>query len=189
MEATTKTLARVNKVDILLVENGHKLVPIKPICDALGIDDKAQRDKIKNDEILGSVGVLSTSTGSDKKSYEMFCIPYRFVFGWLFSINPKNVSPEARETVLKYKLECYNVLYNHFTAHAEFYEYKQSLVYEKNTQLRIIKAEFNTAKTRLEEAKKEFDEVMDMKFEDWQAQKQQLKIEFKEVAEEVTNEK
>jgi len=178
METTTTTLAKVNKVNILLIENGQKLVPIKPICEALGVDDKAQRDKIKNDEILGSVGVLSTSTGADKKQYEMFCIPYRFVFGWLFSINPKNVAPEARESVLKYKLECYNVLYNHFTAHAEFYEYKQAIVHQKNEELKRIRAEFNTAKARLDDAKKEFDEAMDLTFQDWQAEKRQLKIDF-----------
>ena len=110
----------------------------------------------------------------------MFCIPFRFVFGWLFSINPKNVAPEAREAVLKYKLECYNVLYNHFTAHAEFYEYKQALVHQKNTELRIIKAEFNTAKNRLDDAKKEFDDIMDLTFEQWDASRKQLRIEFKE---------
>ena len=187
MESTTKTLAQVNKVNILLIENGDKFVPIKPICDALGIDDKAQRDKIKNDEILGSVGVLSTSTGADKKSYEMFCIPFRFVFGWLFSINPKNVAPEAREAVLKYKLECYNVLFNHFTAHAQFYEEKQQVLRSKDMELERIRAEFNTAKDRLDQAKKEFKEVMNMSFEEWQAQKQQLKINFNETSEEVTN--
>lgn len=31
-----------------------KLVPIKPICEALGIDRKAQQDKIREDEFLSS---------------------------------------------------------------------------------------------------------------------------------------
>jgi hypothetical protein len=178
METTTKTLARINKVDILLVENGERLIPVKPICEALGINSNGQIERIKSDPILGSVNKMCLSTGADKKQYQMFAIPFRYVFGWLFTIDSEKVNIDARETVLRYQKECYDVLFNHFTAHAEFYEYKQSLVYEKNTQLRIIKAEFNTAKTRLEEAKKEFDEVMDMRFEDWQAQKQQLKIVF-----------
>lgn len=45
------------------------LVPIKPICTALGIDDKAQRAKIQEDEYLAPVGVLSTSTGADNRLY------------------------------------------------------------------------------------------------------------------------
>ena len=180
MEATTKTLARINKVDILLVENGEKLIPIKPICEALGVDDKAQKDKIKNDEILGSTGVLSTSVGADGKDREMFCIPFKYVFGWLFSINPKNVAPEAREAVLNYKSQCYDVLYNHFTAHSQFYEEKQQVLRAKYMELERIRAEFNTAKDRLEQAKKEFKETMNMSFEEWQASKQQLKIEFED---------
>jgi len=183
MENTTTTLARVNKVNILLIENGDKYVPVKPICDALGIAHQAQIEKIKNDEILSSVVTLRVTTGADKKQYEMVCIPYRFVFGWLFSINPKNVAPEARESVLKYKLECYNVLYNHFTAHAEFYEYKQAIVHQKNEELKRIRTEFNTAKARLDDAKKDFDEAMDMNFEHWQAEKRQLKIQFDNGAE------
>ena len=180
MEATTKTLARINKVDILLVENGEKLIPIKPICEALGVDDKAQKDKIKNDEILGSTGVLSTSVGADGKDREMFYIPFKYVFGWLFSINPKNVAPEAREAVLNYKSQCYDVLYNHFTAHSQFYEEKQQVLRAKYMELERIRAEFNTAKDRLEQAKKEFKETMNMSFEEWQASKQQLKIEFED---------
>ena len=34
----------------------NQLVPIKPICDALGIDAKAQRNRIDRDEILSSRG-------------------------------------------------------------------------------------------------------------------------------------
>lgn len=104
---------KINGVDIVTVErDGEIFVPIKPICDAIGIDAKAQRDKIQNDEILFSVGVLSTSTGADGKQYEMYCLPLRYVFGWLFTINAKNVAPEARETVSRYRRECYDGLYD-----------------------------------------------------------------------------
>lgn len=52
----TKTIARVNNVAILAGNDSEKLVPIKPICEALGIDRKAQQDKIREDEFLSSVG-------------------------------------------------------------------------------------------------------------------------------------
>ena len=110
----TKAIARVNNVTILAGNDAEKLVPIKPICEALGIDRKAQQDKIREDEFLSSVGVLSTLTGADGKQYEMFCLPLEFIFGWLFTINPKNVKEEAQEAVRKYRIECYKVLYNHF---------------------------------------------------------------------------
>ena len=110
----TKTIARVNNVAILAGNDSEKLVPIKPICEALGIDDDAQRRKIQEDEFRSTVAVLSTATGADGKQYEMFCLPLEFIFGWLFTINPKNVKEEAQEAVRQYRIECYRVLYNHF---------------------------------------------------------------------------
>ncbi|MDL2262971.1 phage antirepressor N-terminal domain-containing protein [Bacteroidales bacterium OttesenSCG-928-I21] len=86
----TRTLARVNEVSIQVVENGsEKLVPIKPICEALGIEFEPQRRKLNEDDFLNSVTTLKVATGNDGKQYEMICLPYQYIFGWLFTINPK----------------------------------------------------------------------------------------------------
>lgn len=109
-------IAKINGSEILAVEqDGEYFVPIKPICIALGIDDKTQRDKIQEDEFLNSVGGIIPSTGADGKTYEMFSLPLKYVYGWLATINPGKVSPDARECVTRYRRECYEVLYNHFT--------------------------------------------------------------------------
>lgn len=64
-----KTITTVNNVEILaLTENENRLVPIKPICEALGINYPSQYSKIKDDEDMGSAVVLSTTTGADKNS-------------------------------------------------------------------------------------------------------------------------
>ena len=109
----TKTIVRVNNVDIIATSD-EQMIAIRPICEALGIDAKVQRQKIQEDEDLNSVGVLSTSTGADGKKYEMLCLPVRYIFGWLFTINPKNVKPEAQEAVRVYRRSCYDALYQHF---------------------------------------------------------------------------
>jgi hypothetical protein len=44
------------------------------------------------------------ATGADGKEYEMYAIPFRYVFGWLFSVDVSKVNEDARENVLKYKL-------------------------------------------------------------------------------------
>lgn len=156
-------ITSINGVEIVTVTRDNEIfVPIKPICDALGIDAKAQRAKIHEDEILSSVGVLSTSTGADEKQYDMFCLPLKYVYGWLFTINPKNVAPEAREAVSKYRRECYDVLYEHFTGSmrrtletnkAEI-ELLQSIniaiTDEKNAKIRRKKAEDALEKLRAE---------------------------------------
>ena len=112
----TISIGKINgsEISAFKAEDGSVLVPIKPICAVLGIDDKAQREKISEDDDLSSVGVLSPSTGADGKTYEMFCLPLRYVYGWLFTINPKNVANAARESVRKYRQQCYDILYDHF---------------------------------------------------------------------------
>lgn len=175
---TTKTVARINNVSILMVENGQKLVPIKPICEALGIAYQGQIDKLKNDEILGSTIMPSMTVGADKKEREMVCIPFMFVFGWLFTINPKNVKPEAQEAVTKYRLECYTALFKHFTDQSEFLEQKQSALEKQIEEVERIRADFKNTKQKLDEARRVLNQVKEMTFETWQANNRQLKIEF-----------
>lgn len=113
--ANQNFISKINGVDIITVnKDGETYVPIKPICQALGIDDKTQRDKIQEDEFFASVGGIIPSTGSDGKRYDMFCIRLRDVYGWLFSVDTNLVAEERRELVEKYQLECYQALYNHF---------------------------------------------------------------------------
>jgi len=109
-------ISKINGVDIVTVErDGEIFVPIKPICAALGIEAAPQRDKLQNDEFFNSVGTIIVSTGADGKSYDMYALPLKFIYGWLATINPGKVAPEAREAVAVYRRECYDVLYEHFT--------------------------------------------------------------------------
>lgn len=111
MEA--KIITRVNNVDIIATSD-EQLVPIRPICEALGIDVERQRRKIQEDEDLNSTAALTPAVGADGKEREMLCLPIRYIFGWMFTINPKNVKPEAQEAVRIYRRKCYDALYSHF---------------------------------------------------------------------------
>lgn len=55
-----------------------------------------------------------TTVAADENSRDMVCLPLQYIYGWLFTINPGKVAPEARETVSRYRRECYDVLYEHF---------------------------------------------------------------------------
>lgn len=109
-------ITRINDVAIAATSNeqGEVLIPIRPICDALGVAYPRQYGKIKDDETLAPTVTLRVTVGADGKQREMVCLPLRFIFGWLFTINPANVSEEAKESVMRYRLECYNALYDHF---------------------------------------------------------------------------
>lgn len=174
----TNFITRVNNVDIVATNNTEKLVPIKPICEALGIDAKVQRNKIQDDSDLGSVGVLSTSTGADGKQYEMFCLPIEFIFGWLFTINPKNVKEEAQQVVRQYRMECYRALYEYFTEPQTFLKQKQVLMEEKVNEYQSRQREFKDAQKMMNEAKAELNQVMKFTIEDWRANNRQLSLSF-----------
>jgi len=175
---TTRTIALVNNVQIQLIENGDKRVPIKPICEALGIDVDSQRKKIIEDEIIGPVTVLSTATGSDGKQYDMLTIPFRYVFGWLFTINPKNVAPDAKEKVLRYRKECYDILFSYFSDQSRFLDEKQDRLNAELDKLKTIKLNFKEAKDKLYEQSKIVDIVRHQSFDDWKMNDRQFKIPF-----------
>lgn len=111
----TKTIVRVNNVDIIATSD-EQLIAIRPICAALGVDVDSQRKRIERDEILGPTAVMMTVVAADRKEREMYCIPLRYVFGWLFSIDTSRVNEESRLAVAAYKKECYDALYRHFFA-------------------------------------------------------------------------
>ncbi len=178
MTQKTKTVARIQDVNITLIDGTERLVPIKPICEALGIDSKSQMDKIQKDEILGSTMVLSTSIGADGKEREMSCIPLKYVFGWLFTINPKNVKPEAKERIVKYRLECYEALFNYFTDQGEFLEMKQRALEKQLEEVDRIRCDFSDQKKLLSDAKRTLNNIKEMTFEQWQLNKRQLSINF-----------
>ena len=124
--------------------------------------------------------MLSTVVAADGKEREMLCLPYEFIFGWLFTINPKNVKEEARESVAKYRIECYRVLFRHFAMQSEYLSEKQILIDEKIEEYQAIQKDFKMTKDRLSEAKKALDEARRFSFDDWRAKHQQLTIPFPE---------
>lgn len=140
-------ISKINGVDIVtVVRDGEVFVPIKPVCDAIGIDVDAQRNKLNADESFNSVTAIITATGADGKRYEMYCIRLRDVYGWLATINPGKVAPEAREAVARYRRECYDVLYEHFTGSM------RRTIETNNAEIELLHT-INSAITREKEAK------------------------------------
>ena len=72
----TKTLVTVNSVAIQIIDEGvEKLVPVKPICEALEINYSTQVEKIKEHPILSSTIPLRGIVAADGKEREMLCLP------------------------------------------------------------------------------------------------------------------
>lgn len=174
----TKTIVRVNNVDIVATSDEQKLVPIKPVCEALGIDAEGQRQKIESHYLLGPTALLSKVVAADGKEREMFCIPFGYVFGWLLTINPGNVNEASREGLMKYQAECYRVLLKHFTEQADFLEWKNKAVGEQEIIVDDLEEDCRLAKSALSDAKTKLKKLRTYTFEDYDMKRRQLELVF-----------
>lgn len=171
-----ETVLIVNNVDIISLNDNieEPLIPIKPICDALGIAFAPQFSKIKDDPDLSSTVTLSVMVGADGKERKMQCLPLEFVYGWLFSINPKNIKPEAREGMRKYRMECYRALYNHFNDARKFLKEKQVLIDRETKILEEHRLAFNQADKRIKNTRKRLKSILGLELDDWRKREQQM---------------
>lgn len=118
------------------------------------------------------------ATGKDGKLYEMVAFPYMFISGWLFSIDVAKVNEAAKESVLKYKMECYKVLFDHFTEPQTFLKQKQEVIEKKVTEYQECQRRFKDAQKLMNEAKVELNQVMKVTIDDWRANNRQLAFPF-----------
>jgi len=100
-------------------------VPIRPICERLGIDWSGQYQRIKRDEVLNEalrtvriersefVGV--THTKSRRGDPNSLCLPLKLLPGFLFGVSTDRIKNKIiRERVVLFRRECYDVLWNAF---------------------------------------------------------------------------
>lgn len=125
-ETTTLIPIEERKVDFYgdeiiaaLVEIGEQsqiYIPIKPICDYLGLSWAGQSERIKRDLVLKEVskGIRVTRIPLEGKRkggpQEALCLPLEYLNGWLFGVNALRVKEELRERVILYQRECYRIL-------------------------------------------------------------------------------
>src|SRR4051794_29942915 len=95
--------------------DGAIWVPVRPICEQLGVDWSSQRQRINRDPVLREAqGVVVITTPGGEQS--ALCLPLKLLPGWLFGLNASRVKEELREKILRYQRDCYEVLWNAFKA-------------------------------------------------------------------------
>jgi len=171
-------IAVVNEVTILVGQDPARLVPIKPICEALGIDFEAQRQRIERDEILNATACITKAVAADGKEREMISLPMKFIFGWLFTIDTSRVNEDARPYVIRYKLECYNALYDYFAGAQTFLKEKQAIIDGMTREYFDSQVNFREAKNTMAEKKKNLQDILAVDYETWIANSRQLLIPF-----------
>lgn len=91
-------------------------VPVRPICDYLGVSWSGQRERINRDAVLSDVVrfVRVTRTNSAGGNPNVTALPLEFLNGFLFGINASRVKDEVRPRLIRYQRECYQVLADAF---------------------------------------------------------------------------
>jgi hypothetical protein len=111
-------------------------VPLRPICDYLGLNWSGQYLRVKRDPVLSEVqGVCIMQTPSSSKRsgggpQQLLCLPLDYLNGWLFGVNATRVKPDLREKVIRYQRECYRVLWQAFQEEALIFGEQAGLAQE-----------------------------------------------------------
>lgn len=89
-------------------------VPAKPICDYLGVDWSAQRQRILRDPVLAE-GMVVITMPSARGPQPTACLPLDLIPGFLFGISTGRVTkPEVQEKLNRYRRECFRILWEAF---------------------------------------------------------------------------
>lgn len=114
MSDTQSIPATVNfhgkSLTVITAADGQRLVAMRPICEAIGLDWVSQHKRIGRDSVLAATMVIMTTVAADGKEREQVCLPLEYLNGWLFGISTSRVKPEIRQRLEDYQRECYQVL-------------------------------------------------------------------------------
>ena len=101
------------EIVIAALVDGKPYVPMKPICNNLGLAWNAQFERIQRNQVM-SQGIRVIRTPSNGGEQEMICLPLSMLNGWLFGVDVNRVKEGLREKLIKYQTECFDVLAQHF---------------------------------------------------------------------------
>ncbi|MFZ7222729.1 phage antirepressor N-terminal domain-containing protein [Avibacterium avium] len=113
IQTQLQTIQFYNRTLTTFEQNNIHYVAMKPICENIGLAWNAQYERIKRDEVLAQ-GVVIITTPSNGGEQQTLCLPIQYLNGWLFGIDVKRVKPEIRETLITYKRECYQALFDYW---------------------------------------------------------------------------
>ena len=97
---------------LVVLQDDRRFVAIRPLCDRFEIARQPQQRKIMaRPELWGGTMLMLPSTSGDQQT---LCIPFNRLAMWLASINPKKVAGQFRDALIRYQIECADVLDAHF---------------------------------------------------------------------------
>lgn len=100
---------------LTVLHKDEPYVAMKPVCEAIGLDWRSQRQRIMRHEVLKSTVVMMTTVGSTNKTRDALFLPASMLNGWLFGIDIKRCKEAIRHKLITYQRECFKVLHDYWT--------------------------------------------------------------------------
>lgn len=139
---------------MIAIKNGDEIhVAMKPITESIGIDWKAQYNRIKRHPVMATCVVnMTIQMLGDDQQREVATLPLKMLNGWLFGIDASRVKPECRDKLIEYQRECFDVLASYFMQGEAINPRMQYSVGPNDT---LTKEQADTLRSMLTEAAKQ----------------------------------
>lgn len=93
---------------VVVREDEQDWVPLKPVCEGLGLNWAGERSRLKHDSKFTCR--FMRLDGTDGRAREFLCLPACQLAGWLVSINADRVRDSVREMVTQFQQESLEAL-------------------------------------------------------------------------------
>lgn len=92
--------------------DGTIWVPVKRVCEALGLTANAQATKLKSQPWATTTIIVAVA--EDGRKRELFCVHIETLPMWLATVDAARVRPEAQTKLVTFQCEAAKALFKHF---------------------------------------------------------------------------
>jgi len=105
----------ITAVLVSIENNTQMYIPLRPICDYLGLSWSGQYERVMRDPILSQeVRLIRLDPRQRRGNPILLCLPLELLHGWLFGIMASRVKPQIIPKLICYHKECFSVLWRAF---------------------------------------------------------------------------
>ena len=152
------------------LESGHRMIPVKTVCEIIGVRYTNQDSWLKQHPFYGQLYQLTGTVGADGKARKMNCLSILDIDGWLNSITQQNREKESIDrqyAFLAWLREKKLELYKSVELFIEENRYELDLLNQKSEvldQLELAQESVKDFKKKLSAINKSVEEVRAKRF-------------------------
>jgi hypothetical protein len=172
---TTELITTINTKEIItyIFNDTQKIVPITPICEAIGILVSYQVERIEADAILNPAFIQLSVSDENEAITIIPCLPIKYILGWIGSIITTVPGEDYIQNLDVYKEACYDAFYDYLTQTAVFYQEKARKLNEFISTEIELKNKISNSENLLIQTINTRNAYRYLTFEEWQASQNQ----------------